>query len=125
VWFDPRGAGSSASLPGGQGRVVESVTDDMLTVLDALGEERTIVLGLTSPPALLFAASHPARTAALVLLDPSARFRADDGYPGLDNRELDRTVATIEREWGTGIFSQLHGWAGDEQAQRGTRKPSV
>jgi class 3 adenylate cyclase len=118
VWFDPRGTGSSAPAPVGQGRVVESATDDMVTVLDALGEERAVVLGLTPPPALLFAATYPARTAALVLVEPSARFRSDDGYAGLDTREVDRLVAMLEREWGTGVFARLNGWAGDERAQR-------
>ena len=118
VWFDPRGAGSSASFPRGEGRVVESAADDMVAVLDALGEERTVVLGLTGPPALLFAATHPARTSALVVLDPSARFRGHDGYPGLDSGEIDRTVATIEGQWGTGVLGRLYGWGGDERAQR-------
>ena len=118
VWFDPRGTGSSASLRGDEGSAIESATDDMVTVLDALGEERAIVLGLTPPPALLFAATYPARTAALVLLEPSARFRSDDGYTGLDSREVDRMLAMLEREWGTGVFARLSGWAGDERAQR-------
>jgi class 3 adenylate cyclase len=118
VWFDPRGAGSSASFPRGEGRVVETAVDDMVTVLDALGEERTVVLGLTGPPALLFAATHPTRSSALVVLDPSARFRSDDGYRGLDNGEIEGQLATIERQWGTGVLGRLWGWAGDEQARR-------
>ena len=118
VWFDPRGTGSSASSLGSERRVLESVTEDMVTVLDALGEERTILLGLTAPPALLLAATHPARTAALVLLEPSARFRSDGAYSGLDTREVDRLLAMVEREWGTGVFARLNGWAGDERARR-------
>jgi hypothetical protein len=110
VWFDPRGTGSSASSRGDEGGVIESATDDMVTVLDALGEERAIVLGLTPPPALLFAATYPARTAARVLLEPSARFRSDDGYTGLDSREVERMLAMLEREWGTGVFARLSGW---------------
>jgi class 3 adenylate cyclase len=118
VWFDPRGSGSSGSAPVGEGGVVERSVDDMVMVLDALGEERAIVLGLTPPPALAFAANHPTRTAALVLVEASARFRSDDGYPGLDSREVDRLLVMFEREWGTGVLARLSGWAGDERAQR-------
>ena len=80
------------------------------------------MLGLTGPPALLFAATHPARTSALVVLDPSARFRGDDAYPGLDSGEIDRTVATIEGQWGTGVLGRLYGWGGDERAPRLVRE---
>src|SRR5262245_4757873 len=53
AWFDTRGSGSSGSLPSGEPRTIASVTDDMVTVLDALGEQSVIVFGWTSPPALL------------------------------------------------------------------------
>src|SRR5262245_15887129 len=118
IWFDPRGVGSSSPLPKDEPRIVTRVADDMVTVLDALGEERSIVFGMTSPPAVLFAATHPSRTSALVLLDASALFRADDGYPGLDDGEVDRILAAIEREWGNGILARSFGWGGDERAQR-------
>lgn len=103
VWFDSRGHGSSGSVPGGEGRIAESVTDDMLAVLNTLGEERTVALSFARPaPALLFAATYPSRTQALVLVDPSARLRADDGYAGLDNDQVEAVLAMIERDWGTG-----------------------
>jgi hypothetical protein len=64
AWYDPRGNSTSSSpLPGGQPRIVETNVDDMVTVLDALGEERGVILGLAAGPSLLFAATHPARTA--------------------------------------------------------------
>jgi pimeloyl-ACP methyl ester carboxylesterase len=90
----------------------------MATLLSALGEERLVVLGLTPPPAMLFAATHPARTKALMLLEPSARFRADDGYTGLEDVQVELALARLEREWGTGVGSRLFGWAGDERLQR-------
>jgi pimeloyl-ACP methyl ester carboxylesterase len=119
VWYDARGNGMSSSpLPAGQPRVVETNVDDMVTVLDALGEVRTVVLGLAAGPSLLFAATHPARTAALVLFDLTARVRGDDGYAGVDKGEVDAILATIEREWGTGVMSRLYGLAADERLQR-------
>jgi len=87
-------------------------------VLDALGEERTIVLGLTPPPALLFAATYPARTAGLALFNPTARVRSDTGYAGAGEEEAEQMLATIEREWGTGVFGRLFGVGDDERFQR-------
>jgi class 3 adenylate cyclase len=118
AWFDPRGAGSSGSLPSGGQRQMESVTDDLVTVLDALGEERCILLGIPAHPALVFAATHPARTAALALFEPTARVRSDDGYAGPDNDQVERLLARLEREWGTGVSTRLWWWGGDERLQR-------
>jgi class 3 adenylate cyclase/pimeloyl-ACP methyl ester carboxylesterase len=118
AWFDPRGQGSSSSLPSGRLRVIETTADDMVTVLDALPEERAVVLGLAAGPSLLFAAAHPARTVALVLFDLTARVRGDHGYAGLDKGEVEATLATIGREWGTGVLTRLYGLASDERLQR-------
>jgi class 3 adenylate cyclase len=118
AWFDPRGAGSSGSLPSGEQRTVESVTDDLAAVLDGLGDERCILLGLPAHPALVFAATHPARTAALALFEPTARIRSDDGYAGADNDQVERMLARLEREWGTGVATQLFWWGGDERLRR-------
>ena len=87
IWFDPRGTGSSDPIAPVEGRLIESIVDDMIAVLDELGCERVVVLGAVGPPALQFAATHPERTSALVLINPSARFRRADDYPeGLRGR---------------------------------------
>jgi class 3 adenylate cyclase len=118
AWFDLRGTGSSSPLPGGEPRLMEISVDDMVAVLDAIGEERAVMLGMVGHPALLLAATHPARTTALVLFDPSARFRSDIGYAGLDHEQIETHLAMIEREWGTGVLARSGGWAGDERSQR-------
>jgi class 3 adenylate cyclase/pimeloyl-ACP methyl ester carboxylesterase len=119
AWFDPRGrGGSSSSLPGGQARILETAADDMVTVLDALGEERTVVLGMTAGASLFFAATHPARTTALVLFDLTARFWRADSYARLDQDEVEQILARLEREWGTGVLSRLFDWASDDTSQR-------
>jgi class 3 adenylate cyclase len=119
AWFDPRGSGSSSLLPGGRLQIVESVTDDMVTVLDALEEDRCILLGLhAAQSALVFAATYPARTAGLALFNPRARVRSDDGYDGWDEEQAGQMLATFEREWGTGAFGGSFGWGGDERLQR-------
>jgi class 3 adenylate cyclase/pimeloyl-ACP methyl ester carboxylesterase len=122
TWFDPRGLSSSSSLRSGEAHTVEGITEDMVTVLDAIGDERTAVLGLTSFPALLFAATHPSRVAALVLVNPTARFRSGEGYAGFDNGQVEQGLAALEREWGTGVLGRMFGWGGDERLQRWFRR---
>jgi pimeloyl-ACP methyl ester carboxylesterase len=118
AWFDARGSGSSGSIPTGETRTWGTVADDMVTLLDALGEERAVLLGLTPLAALFFATTYPARTTALVLVDATARYRADDGYVGFDDEQVEQGLAMVEREWGTGAMSRLFGWSGDERLQR-------
>ena len=46
VWFDPRGTGASDPIDQAEGRLVESWVDDVVAVIDAVGCERVVVLGL-------------------------------------------------------------------------------
>jgi pimeloyl-ACP methyl ester carboxylesterase len=73
LWFDPRGRGASDPLPHDDERFAEAITDDMLALVDHLGWERVAVVG-DMEPQILFAASHPERTKALVLLNAGARW---------------------------------------------------
>ena len=103
-WFDQRGTGAS-DMPGDvEGRLPESMVEDMLVVLDDAHCERAVVLGLIggSAPALLFAATHPERTAALFLWTPTARYLQDDGYPGMTPAERDEILAKERERWGSG-----------------------
>jgi pimeloyl-ACP methyl ester carboxylesterase len=68
VWFDPRGRGASDPAPHVEQRFVEAMADDKLALVEHLGLEQVAVLG-DGPPSVLFAASHPERTKALVLLN--------------------------------------------------------
>src|SRR5262249_52805607 len=103
IWFDQRGTGASDWIAPVEGRLIESIVDDMVAVLDELGCERVVVLGASSPlSALQFAATHPERTSALVLINPYARFRWADDYPGgLAGEAIETAVATIQEQWGT------------------------
>src|SRR5262245_11777357 len=104
VWFDSRGTGSSDPIASAEGRLVESFVDDMIAVTDDLGCERVTVLDATvGQPALQFAATHPERTAALVLINPSARLRRADDYPeGYADEALAAVLAARLDRWGTG-----------------------
>ena len=60
------------------------------------------------PPALQFAATHPERTSALVLINPSARFRRADDYPeGLADEDVEAVLAAVRDRWGTGETLRL------------------
>jgi class 3 adenylate cyclase/pimeloyl-ACP methyl ester carboxylesterase len=103
IWFDARGTGSSDPIAPVEGRLIESIVDDMIVVLDELGCERVVVLGTVGQPALQFAATHPERTSALVLINPSARLRQADDYPeGLPKENADAFMAWRRETWGTG-----------------------
>jgi class 3 adenylate cyclase len=96
VWFDPRGRGASDPVPHVEARIAESIVDDMLGLLDHLGWEQVAVVG-DMPPQILFAASHPERTKALVMLNAGAR--RQNPLPLLSPGEL---LDRMHRDWGTG-----------------------
>jgi class 3 adenylate cyclase len=96
VWFDPRGRGASDPLPHVEERYAEARVDDMLALVDHLGWEQVAVVGDTQPQ-ILFAASHPERTRALVMINGGARLAWT--APGA----LDQDVIEQQRDrWGTG-----------------------
>jgi class 3 adenylate cyclase/predicted alpha/beta hydrolase len=89
ILFDKRGTGISdriAGVPDMQTRM-----DDVRAVMDAVGSRRAAVLGFSEggPLATLFAASHPERTAALVLYGTYATPTLAPDYPwGMPRDEL-------------------------------------
>jgi class 3 adenylate cyclase len=109
IWFDQRGTSSSDPIAPAEGRLIESIVDDMIAVLDELGCERAVVLDVVGPAALQFVATHPERTSALVLINPYARFRWADDYPeGVADQGFELLTLVIGR-WGSGEMVRL--WA--------------
>ncbi|HVU73969.1 MAG TPA: adenylate/guanylate cyclase domain-containing protein [Mycobacteriales bacterium] len=102
VWFDSPGLGASDPVAVDD-RLLESDVEAMLAILDALEIESCAIVGLTAPAALLFAASHPGRCRALVLLNPTARFTAAVDYPeGLPAAATELVLANIAAGYGAG-----------------------
>jgi class 3 adenylate cyclase len=104
IMFDQRGMGASdpASLEALSSW--EEWADDARAVLDDIGSERAAILGHadSGPTAMLFAATQPERTEALILANTTARFLTDVDYPwGLSEADLDSAVAFLEENWGT------------------------
>jgi pimeloyl-ACP methyl ester carboxylesterase len=101
IRFDKRGTGLS-DRPGGLPDL-ETRMDDVRAVMDAAGSERAVLFGYSEggPMAILFAATYPERTAALVLYGSFARrLRAED-YPWGYTPEARATYAAqVESDWG-------------------------
>jgi pimeloyl-ACP methyl ester carboxylesterase len=104
IVFDKRGTGLSD--PVGAAPTFEARMDDIRAVMDAAGSERAALLGFSEGAALaaLFAATHPDRTAALVLYDGVAYgLHADAGNVDPKWAALaERVLATIDA-WGEGL----------------------
>jgi class 3 adenylate cyclase len=103
IFFDQPGTGASDPVTPGALPTLEQWADSITAVLDALGSREAV---LTAAPgalgtAALFAATHPSRTAALIVLECAAD-------PG-DRTELvgDELVSAIVAMWGTGEFQHL------------------
>jgi len=81
IMFDKRGTGLSDRSVGVP--TLEQRMDDVRSVMDAAGSERAVVMGVSegAPLSLLFAASHPERTQALVLHGGMARSTQAPDYP--------------------------------------------
>ena len=54
IWFDPRGTGASDWIPHSEGRLHETVVDDMVAVLNDVGCERVALGELGRPDRVVF-----------------------------------------------------------------------
>ncbi|AZO30935.1 MULTISPECIES: alpha/beta fold hydrolase [unclassified Mesorhizobium] len=101
IRIDKRGTGLSdrgVGLP-----TLEMRMEDVRAVLDAVGSTRTVLFGSSEggPMCMLFAATYPDRTAALVLNGTYARGGWAMDYPWARTVEqVQQDVDTVEREWG-------------------------
>lgn len=102
ILHDRRGTGlSSRNLPAPN---LETRVDDLITVLDTVGAERTVLMGGSDSGAMhaLFASSHPDRVASLIWMDPQARAIWAPDYPwGARPERVKQLLRAIERDWGT------------------------
>jgi pimeloyl-ACP methyl ester carboxylesterase len=85
IMFDKRGVGLSDPVALAAPLTVESWTEDLSAVLDAVGSQRAVVAAsdMAGFIGVLFSATHPDRTTALVLVNATARVRR---APGLSDR---------------------------------------
>jgi class 3 adenylate cyclase len=100
IFFDQPGTGVSDPFTSGALPTLEQWADSITAVLDDLGSREAVLLAVTGglPAAVLFAATHPSRTSALVVLE---------GYPDplaerIGGADREDTIAAWSAMWGTG-----------------------
>jgi len=101
ILFDKRGTGMSdqgTNMP-----TLEQRMDDVRAVMEAVGSERAIVFGMSEGGnmAMLFAATYPERTIALITFGVFAKRVYDPEYPWAPTpEERQKFYNAIEHEWG-------------------------
>ena len=101
ILFDKRGTGlsdQSTNLP-----TLEQRMDDVRAVMQAVDSERAAVFGMSEGGnmAMLFAATYPERTIALITFGAFAKRVYDSDYPWAPTpEERQRFYDAIEKEWG-------------------------
>jgi pimeloyl-ACP methyl ester carboxylesterase len=108
ILFDKRGTGLSDPVPGVPS--LEERMEDLHAVLDAVGSERTALLGVSEggPMSILFSATYPERASALVLYGTFPTGSPDpERFPAELCAGLERNLATltgiVEEHWGEGL----------------------
>jgi class 3 adenylate cyclase/pimeloyl-ACP methyl ester carboxylesterase len=110
ILLDARGIGASDPVPLGGLPTPERWVDDLHVVLDAVESENAAVVaaGMFGIMGMVFAATFPERTKALVLIDSYARWLRADDYPGPGTSEGIESIVDIFRQtWGTGISTLM------------------
>ena len=104
IMFDRRGSGLSDPIA--EGVTLEDQMEDVKAVMDAAESERAILFAQMEggPMAMLFAATHPDRTAGLVLYATFARTLHDkkDVPWGRTREELNAGIEVFFAGWGDG-----------------------
>ena len=103
IQFDPRGVGLSDPLSVERLPTIETRMADTLAVMDVIGSERAVLVGTdaTGPLSIVFAATYPERTTALILLGTTCC-----GLPKLDypwpwtEEQWEAYARDVEEGWG-------------------------
>jgi len=102
IFFDRRGTGLSDPVDGLPS--LDLQMDDLDAVLDAVGVERVALIGAVEAGlCAMYAATHPDRVSALVLINV-----AGSGEVTLGDERRAQILDLIENHWGEGRFTQLY-----------------
>lgn len=108
ILFDKRGSGLSDPIVGSA--TLEERMDDVRAVMDAVGSERAVLFGYSegAPMCLLFAATYPQRTRALVLFGAMARSTEAPDYPFAPPASAQMEAsAELLPYWGQGVMAEI------------------
>jgi class 3 adenylate cyclase len=105
IFFDQPGTGASDPVIAGALPTLEQWADSITAVLDDLGSREAVLFASTGAFATgaLFAATHPSRTTALVVLEGYAHPIAER-TDGVNSEEL---LAAVVAAWGTGEMNHV------------------
>jgi class 3 adenylate cyclase len=101
---DRRGWGCSDRFSPTDVPPIETLTEDLLVVMDAAGSERAAILATMEGAvvACLFAATYPDRLSALILCDVLVVYEATDDMPWLPDADRWEEIAeNIRLHWGS------------------------
>src|ERR1051325_3098950 len=102
IMLDKRGTVMSDSVPPNQLPTLEERMDDLRVVMDAVGSERAALFAWSEGGALaiMFAATYPERTAALMMFASTAKLIEEPGYPGVPREIFDSLLEVVIENWG-------------------------
>ncbi|MGB7805698.1 MAG: adenylate/guanylate cyclase domain-containing protein [Actinomycetota bacterium] len=111
ILFDKRGTGLSDPVAIADLPTLEERMDDLRAVMDAAGSERAAIFGHSEGGVMsvLFAATYPERTSALITLGTFAKRIWSEDYPWAptdDRREEE--YAAIEQDWGRSLDLEVY-----------------
>lgn len=113
IVFDKRGQGLSDRVAE---QTLEERIGDVRAVMDAAGSERATIYGWSEggPMCLMFAATYPERTSALVLYGTFASMRNEPW--GVTREGLDQFLGQLDNHWGEGALLLLNApsWRNDQ-----------
>ncbi len=108
ILLDRRGTGLSD--PVDRLPTLDERMDDLGAVLDAAGSEHAFLFGISEsgPMCTLFAATHPSRTAGLILCNTFAANQFSEDYPwAMQASQWDSFLQHLEAEWGQGVTARF------------------
>ncbi len=121
ILFDKRGTGLSDPVPHGDLPSLEQRMDDVRAVMDAVGSQQAAVFGWSEGGSLavLFAATYPHRTRALITCGIFAKRVWSPDYPWAPRPdERDAEIERVRLEWAQLDVSRLAPSADEETRRR-------
>jgi class 3 adenylate cyclase/pimeloyl-ACP methyl ester carboxylesterase len=107
IVFDKRGTGLSDRDPTDRAPLLEDRVGDILAVMDAAGSTKAAIMGIseTAAMSLLFAATYPERTTAVIAYGSWTNGSATrPAYPWAPTSDEDKWLEELERNWGRGAM---------------------
>lgn len=110
IMYDKRGMGLSDRDPTSNILSLQDRVADLDAVMRAAGLERAVLCGYSEggSSALLFAATHPERVSALILISTTPRFTVAPGFPeGVPPDTVTAFFQAVKEKWGSGVGLEL------------------